>query len=459
MASIKKNEGKRGVSYKITVSMGLDAFGNQIRRYMTWKPEKGMSAKQAEKQAKLIAFEFEKSLSKGFYPQKEQTFAEYADYVFSLRVQRGDKPQTLARISRQTELINRYIGNLKLSDIRPQHLNEMYRKLAQPGSNKCGIYAIPKADFKTIMGEVSLKEFSERCNVSCTVIKKLLHKDRISLKNAEKIEKSLKMKSLFSISGADKAMSPGTIRSYHGVVSSVFSNAEREMLIQYNPAARATLPKMKAVRDQSSLQPEDIDKILAALDSERIDFKAMIYLFLATGCRRGEILSLTWDKVDLKNNEILINRSISYLPKNGIFFDSTKTGNERKIAIPQETSDLLKKYKAWQSEKRILLGDLWKDENLVFTRWDGSPQYPSAINSWLIEFCKRHDLKPLHPHLFRHTTASILLSNGTDVLTVSKMLGHSNPSMTMRVYAHEIEESRKKTAECISENIFKRKTS
>lgn len=450
MASVRKIQGKGGVSYKITVTMGRDALGNQIRHYKTWKPDHPMPPRQMEKEAKKAAFEFELELERGFTPDSKQTFSEYAEYIFSLREQRGDKPQTMNRVRRQMERINQYIGGMKLIDIRPQHLNEMYKKMSEPGANTCGIYAAPAVDFNELLSGDSFEAFSSKCGVSWAVIRRLCHGQNISIKNADKISKNLGRNDLFTVIGSGKPLSPGTIRSYQGVVSMIFANAEKEMLLQYNPAKRVTLPKIKKVRNQESIQPDTLKEILAALDRERMDFKALIHMLIVTGCRRGEVLGLTWRDVDFDNEQIFVNKSVSYLPKKGIFCDTTKTGDSRYVSIPKETVSLLRQYRVWQSKQRLSVGDLWEDNNLVFSKWNGTFLYPASVNIKLTEFCKRNGFPSLHPHLFRHTAASIMLSNGIDVLSVSKMLGHSSPNMTMRVYAHEVEAARRKGAECIS---------
>lgn len=454
MASIKKIQGKGGVSYKITVSMGRDALGNQIRHYKTWRPDRPMPPRQMEKEAKQAAFEFERELEKGFLPDSKQTFSEYAEYIFSLREQRGDRAQTLSRVRRQMERINKYIGNMKLVDIRPQHLNEMYKKMAEPGANTCRIYAAPAIDFNELLSGDSFETLASKCGVSWTVIRRLCHGQNISLKNADKVSKNLGRNDLFTVVGAKEPLSPGTIRSYHGVVSMIFGNAEKEMIVQYNPAKRVTLPKMKKIRGQEAIQPDALRKILEALDGERIDFKTLVHLLIVTGCRRGEVLALTWSDVDFEAGQIFIDKSVSYLPEKGIYCDATKTGNSRYVSIPKETVLLLRQYRAWQSEQRLSVGDLWENNDLVFSKWNGTFLYPASVNIKLSEFCKRNGFPSLHPHLFRHTVASILLSNGIDVLSVSKILGHSSPNMTMRVYAHEIEDARRKGAECISDVIL-----
>lgn len=452
MASIRHYTNKRGdVTYQIIVSAGSDRIGRQIRHYKTWKPPATMGARDIARELQRIATEFEQDILGGFQIDNKQTFAEYAEYCYSLRVQAGEKPQTLERVKRQTARINEYIGNLQLNKITPRNLNEMYKSFAKPGANRWQIYAVPAADFVEMQGDMTCKEFAEKCGVYDRLIWKLRRGQQITRQNAAIIEKNLGKKGLFTIKGSNKPLSPATIRDYHAVVSSVFDRAYKEMIIKYNPAERVVLPKMRRVREQKALEPQELQAVLTALEAEPLQFKTMITLFIVTGCRRGEILALTWDKINYEKAEILIDASMNYVPHVGIFEGTTKTENKRRVAIPPEMVTLLKRYRIEQAERKLMLGDMWGsagNRNLVFPKWDGNPLNPGNVNVMLTEFCKRHNLPHINPHLFRHTAASLLISNGVDVLTVSKMLGHSDMSTTMETYAHALEDARHKTAEC-----------
>ena len=339
-----------------------------------------------------------------------------------------------------------------LQKIMPQHLTEMYRALAAAGSNR-HVYAAPLVDFRELAGG-SPTAFARKCGVSVALVYRLFDGRRISRENAAIIEKSLGRKDLFKLTGAEKPLSPGTIRDYHAIIYTVLEQAYKEMIIKYNPAKRVTLPKKKRVRESKALQPEQLKAVLAALEGEPLPFRALITFFISTGCRRGEALALTWDKVDFGRREVLINQSMIYLPETGIQSGPTKTDNSRRVALPDEAIDLLRKLWAEQAKDRLRLGDLWEDNNLVFPRWNGKPMNPGNVNLELTAFCDRHGLPHINPHLFRHSAASVLLSNGVDVLTVAGMLGHSDVSTTLDTYAHAIDEARHKTAECISETIL-----
>ena len=80
----------------------------------------------------------------------------------------------------------------------------------------------------------------------------------------------------------------------------------------------------------------------------------------------------------------------------------------------------------------------WENTNYVFTRNDGRPMSPDTITQWLKKFSDRHGLPHVHPHLFRHTHASILIASHVDVVSVSKRLGHSKVSTTEDFYAHAL---------------------
>ncbi len=183
----------------------------------------------------------------------------------------------------------------------------------------------------------------------------------------------------------------------------------------------------------------------------------MVMFLMCTGCRRGEAVALTWDKIDWNKGEVLIDSSTGYTSEDGIYTGTTKTGKARIVALPPALMEQLRAYRQWQMEERTALYDAWEPTNLVFTRWNGKILNPGTVNLELKRFCERHDLPHINPHLFRHSAASILISNGVDVLSVSQMLGHSNISTTLNTYSHALEESRQKTAAAVSDVILQQK--
>ena len=106
---------------------------------------------------------------------------------------------------------------------------------------------------------------------------------------------------------------------------------------------------------------------------------------------------------------------------------------------------------------QVLNGDRWINTGYVFTQDNGDRMSPDSITSWLGTFSERHGLPHINPHAFRHTVTSVLLANGTDIVTVSKQLGHASVTTTENFYSHIIEENKAKAAECIADVLLQKK--
>ena len=131
MPSIKKIRTKSGLSFKITVSCGYDERYRKRCHFKTWKAPETWSEQRAEREAQKVAFEFENSIKLGFQPDNTKTFAEYAAYVIDLMEHTGTKHSTIELYKHLCERIIPAIGHIKLTDLRPQHLNRLYIDLLQ----------------------------------------------------------------------------------------------------------------------------------------------------------------------------------------------------------------------------------------------------------------------------------------------------------------------------------------
>ena len=172
-----------------------------------------------------------------------------------------------------------------------------------------------------------------------------------------------------------------------------------------------------------------------------LKWQVIVHLLAITGCRRGEIMGLRWDRVDFKNSQIKIDTNLLYSSKreegDKIYIDTTKTDTSyRFIKLPPETMQLLKEYHREYLQTKLLLGERWNDTGFLFTKLDGTPMIPDSITAWLAKFSRRHNLPHINPHAFRHSMASILIQNGQDIVSVSKRLGHAQTSTTANIYAH-----------------------
>ena len=458
MANIRRLEGKNGVSFKITVTQGRDLEGKQIRHYTTWTPPHKMTERQMQKAVELAAMEFEKSVTLGYQIDNRQTFADYAAYVLGLKEREGAKYRTLERYRELMLRINPAIGHIKLPDLRPRHLNDFYKNLAEPGISKQEAHAQAKIDLAALLKEKKLTraKVAELSGVSATTVTTACQKKRIALTTAETIAKAIgkDVADLFEIEEGKAQLSNKTILEHHRLIHTILTQAEKEMLVQYNAAAKATPPKA-AKKEVNYFQPEDIVRIREALETEPLKWRVATHLLLITGCRRGEVMGLRWDRVDFANNKIKIDTNLLYSAKRGIYEDTTKTGTVRFIKLPTETMELLRQYRRWYWELKIKNGDRWQDTGFLFVKENGEPMIPDGITAWLSEFSKRHNLPHINPHAFRHTMASILINSGKDVVSVSKRLGHAKVSTTTDIYSHIIMEADEQASECLADVMLR----
>ena len=123
----------------------------------------------------------------------------------------------------------------------------------------------------------------------------------------------------------------------------------------------------------------------------------------------------------------------------------------RTIKLPSVACKLLKDYKAWQNQERLKLGEQWQETDRLFTQWNGRPIHPDTVSSWFSNFIKGTDLPPVTLHSLRHTNATLLIANGTNIRTVSQRLGHAQTSTTSNIYAHAIQSADAAAADALDD--------
>ena len=371
-----------------------------------------------------------------------------------------DLPKTLFEYRAQLVRVNAAIGHMKLQDIRPQHLNKLYKNLAEEGVRQSGYMATAAIDLGALLKErkTTREKLASVAGISATTVTSACRRERIQGKKAESIAAALGMPvgKLFALERDTTPLSAKSLLAYHRLIHTILHEAEREMLVAYNAASRATPPK-DIQKAPNYFQPEQIYEILKALEEEPLKWRLITEMLIVTGCRRGEIMGLKWSKINFETGQVRIDEALKYLPGVGSYSGETKTGNTRTLYIPEETLQLLRLHKRECLEMRLANGDRWHDTGYVFVQDDGQPMNPDSIGNWLNGFSARHGLPHINPHAFRHTVASVLIANGTDVVTVSKQLGHHKVTTTEDFYSHLIEQNKEKASACIAETLLRRK--
>ena len=218
-----------------------------------------------------------------------------------------------------------------------------------------------------------------------------------------------------------KGLSPKTVRNIHQIISSAMNLAREQKLIAGNPAEGCALPRMEH-REMKTLPVEQLQSFLReAKESGVFEF---YYLELATGLRRGELLGLKWEDVDLERGDLRVRRQIARI--NGEVVEAPlKTKNAyRTLPLAEDTIGVL------EAQRKKTGSSQW-----VFPSTTGGPISPDSVLHMLHRVLKRAGLPRVRFHDLRHTFATLALQNGVDVKTVSGMLGHFSVGFTLHTYA------------------------
>lgn len=422
MSSIRK---KGENTYEITVSNGYDTEGKQIREYRAITLAVGMTEKQIQKELTRVSTIFEEEVRSGDYinPNLYRLSDFCAEY---LRIKKGTEGTKGALAPRTWEFYKKTIdqrlipklGNYKLAEIKPLNIQRLISDLQEPGQRKDG-----KGDF----------------------------------------------------------LSSASIRKIHAVVQSVFAKAYKLQLITKNPASTESIDLPKLEQDEIQIFDEHQSLImLDFLENEPLKYQILVHLALTIGCRRGELMALTWNKIDLVSGIISIKHSAYKLKGEEQKLKEPKNKNSiRSVSVPEYVIEMLKAYRKDQLVEKFKIGDLWlKDEreakekldekwtdpSWLFNQWNGKPMNTDFPSRWFPKFITKYnktisgtkDLKDeekeklylpkMKFHALRHTSATLLLYAGHNVKAVGSRLGHSQLSTTNR-YLHAMKSADKAAAD------------
>lgn len=163
---------------------------------------------------------------------------------------------------------------------------------------------------------------------------------------------------------------------------------------------------------------------------------------------------MTWDCIDWKNKQIIIEQNTIYVKKKIYTKDPKSETSKRTVDIPDNVIELLRKHKIEQSIDRMKLADLWQDNNRILTQWNGKIMHPDTISQWWKKFQIKNDIKNVVSlHKLRHTFATLLLAGDkTDIKTVSELLGHADIGTT-NIYVHALKSSKHNAAKTLQRKL------
>lgn len=386
MANITPRRDKNGniTSYTIRVYHGYDSSGKRLKPFTTsYKPPKGLTAKQADKEAARFANDFENEC---LHYGEANSSMRLADFVPKyLEIAKSTiSPATYEFYKLKIDsLIIPALGHLKLKDINPSHIQKFINQLA----------ATPKEKRSGVPVE------------------------------------------------SGETLSPSTVRRYLTVLQSIFKQAVKLGLISDSPAKveRLTLPKAQAPKIEIFTKQEAA-KMLEALENEDLQFQTLVQLAIFTGARRGELCALKFSDVDFEQRKITIERAAYKIKGQPLATKPPKDYETRTVTINESCIELLKMLKVEKIESAQRLGTQWSGGDWVFTQWNGEMMNPMTPTKQFSKFLARNGLKHRKFHSLRHTSATLLLYAGVNIKQVQGRLGHGDIETTNK-YLHLIEEA------------------
>lgn len=283
--------------------------------------------------------------------------------------------------------------------------------------------------------------------------------------------------------GADDFVSPSTVREIHKILRSAFNQAVKWELMLRNPVEKATLPAVE--KTERAIWTSDVlFKALDVCDDERL--KLCINLAFSCSLRMGELLALTWDCMNVSEETIADGSSYLFVDKelqrvdrvafqelDGkdvkvkfpcfkpagttlLVIKSPKTKSSvRRVYIPNTVAQSLLELKQEQNEIKDLLGDEYRDYDLVIANTDGRPVEGAVITRSFCKLIKDKNLPKVVFHSLRHTSVTYKLKlNGGDIKSVQGDTGHSQINMVTDVYSHIIDEDRQKNAQKLQRAFY-----
>ena len=225
-----------------------------------------------------------------------------------------------------------------------------------------------------------------------------------------------------------------SVQIIHSTLRTMLSEAMREELIERNVATVVRPPSAQQVEVQPWSTVE-ASRFLAASADHRLH--ALFAVGVALGLRKGELLALRWDDVDLEGGVVHVRQNVQRLPEIGLVFGPPKSNKSRRtIPLPAASAKVLRTHRANQAAEALALGPAWGESGLVFTSAVGTVIEPRNLNRFFDELIAKAGVRRIRFHDLRHTCASLLLAQHVPARIVMEILGHSQLAMTTDLYSH-----------------------
>ena len=298
----------------------------------------------------------------------------------------------------------------------------------------------------------------------CTSYKLRHKRKRITTDKAIYICKycNIEFSQYFEKVNTTKNYSIETIKGHRRVLRTIFNEAVRYEWILKNPVSQTKIgsgtgnSSLNAIQEKAVFSFGEAHNFLKALDSVDDDFmnkRIIIKFMLLTGVRIGEMCGLRWEDIDLERKIVHVRRNRLYSVEFGVYEKTPKTRTSiRDIPLTDSLVEDLKKYAEWfrLADDEF---DTKQSEYYLAVNMYREPIGNASVGKWLSDFEKRNGFKHVSCHGLRHTYCSLLLSQNVPIQTVSKYMGHSDSTITLKIYSHFIPDTQEKVVNALNNLI------
>lgn len=353
-----------------------------------------------------------------------------------------------------------HIGGIALQQLTPMDLNALYRTLLESGRRPQGtppcqhdpatVAVVDELRAQGLTWQRVADEVGERVPELAGITR-----DAVAALHRRAHEPK-----------APGATQPGlsnrSVRYVHTIIHAAMRDALRWNRVTRNVADAATPPPQGSTRRgrHTVWSGEQLGRFLDFVaDSPYVP----AWLFLATsGSRRGGVLGLKWDDLDLDAGTAIMSRQGTMVAHRTVVKELPKTKAGHTILLDAGTVEMLVHHRERQAEIKHLVGDAYQDDDWVFCRPDGTPLHAERFSR---EFLRKQDTyNTAHPetplprlklHGLRHTWATLALQEGIDIHVVSDRLNHSSTHITSEIYTHVTRPMQSDAADRVAARILR----
>lgn len=247
-------------------------------------------------------------------------------------------------------------------------------------------------------------------------------------------------------------MSLRSVAHLLGTVKKMLNRATWMNLMEYNPADRVQKPRV-VTSQRTCFTAEEARRYLN--EARGHQFEAAFLLALIHGMRLGEILGLRWSSVNWEHQSLSITTSLAQDFDGTFRLGPTKNHRStRPIQLADSVVASLKTRKKIQNRERLECGPTWVDNDLVFSRPDGTTLSKTNFGrAYHYPLINRAGVPRITFHDLRHTAATLGLLAGTNPKVIQEMLGHKSISVTMDIYSHVMPSTHRAAANAIAASV------